>query len=96
MAKRDESCLRRDPLLQVIEPQAALVIDLNDAHRDAGLRCRASPRQQVGVVFREGEEHLVARTEIGSSPRAGNQVDPLGRASSEDDFVGALCYWNRA
>ena len=64
MAERDQPCLRGDQLLQLIDPQAALVIDIDDAHGRARLLRGARPRQQVGVVFRNREDDLVTRAEI--------------------------------
>jgi hypothetical protein len=72
MAERDEPCLRRCELLQLIEPQPAVIVDVDDPHRGSRLLCSARPRQQVGVVFCNREDDLVARAEVRRTPCAGN------------------------
>ena len=67
--------LRGDHLLQLVDPQAAVVVHVDDADGRARLPRGARPRQQVGVVLRDGEDDLVTGAEIRRSPRAGDQID---------------------
>ena len=45
------------------------------------------PGHDVGVVLHLGEQHGVARPQVGPAPGVGHQVERLGRVLGEDDLV---------
>jgi len=49
--------------------------------------CQHLPGNDVAVVLKHGEQDAVARADIGLTPSVGDQIDRLGRAAHEDDFV---------
>jgi hypothetical protein len=64
----------------------ALVVDINDANGGARLCRRTRPWQEIGVVLRNRENHLVAAPEVRGTPGAGDEIESLGRTSREDHF----------
>ena len=46
------------------------------------------PRHKIAVMLHHGEEHLVARLEIGIAPGAGYKIDRLAGISGENDLAG--------
>jgi hypothetical protein len=58
---------------------------------DAELVAQHLPRDDVGVVLHVGEHDDIAFAEVGAAPRAGDQVQRLGRVLGEDHLVGGGC-----
>ena len=46
------------------------------------------PWHDVGVMFHDGQDHLIARLKPGGGPAVGHQIDRLGRAGAEHDVIG--------
>ena len=54
----------------------------------AGFAADLLPRNQVGVVFHDGDDDLVARLEDCGRKALGDQVERLARVAGKDDLVG--------
>ena len=90
MGEGVELDLGREQPVELGEVELAVV----PGHRDvAELRARARgdelPGHEVAVVLHLRQEDDVARLEIGTAPARGHQVDRLGRAAGENDFLGS-------
>ena len=88
MAERDQPRPHREHLLEFIEPEPSFVVDVKNANGRARAVRRARPGHEVGVVFGDGQDDLVARAQVGSAPGARDQVDAFGRPAHEHDLAG--------
>jgi len=78
---------------ELVEPaeikQTAVTVDREESELRAGALGQELPRHDVAVVLHLGEQDFVAALDELGAPRRGDEVDPLGGAAGEDDFVGA-------
>ena len=56
----------------------ALVIDIDEAERRASASRNLLPRQQIGIVFTDGQENLVPSVDVLNRPCRCYEVDGLG------------------
>jgi hypothetical protein len=78
---RDELRPLREQLVEVVEVEAALVVDAHVLEPRAG----ELPRHDVRVVLHLGEHHEVALGDV----RARDEVDRAGRVRREDRAAGS-------
>ena len=88
MGDRDDLGARRKHLFEAVEEEIARLVGRYGTDDRAGSLGNHLPRDDIGVVFERGDQDLVARLEVGAAPTAGDEVDPLGHAAHEDDFLG--------
>ena len=69
MAERDELRALRQHRREALRRESPFIVDIRDTDYRAGMLGGAPPRQQVGVVLGDRDDDLVARLEIGASPR---------------------------
>ena len=78
---------------KLVEPaeikQAGVTVDREKDELCAGALSQELPRHDVAVVLYLGEQDFVAALDELGAPRCGDEVDALGGAAGEDDFVGA-------
>jgi hypothetical protein len=79
---------RSQQLCVFFENQLAAIIDRDDADDRASLFSQQLPRDDVGVMFQLGQDDLIARADVFAAVTLRNQVDTLGRAADENDFLG--------
>ena len=79
----------RQQFAEPVEQQLTGVIDRDNLERRAHLLAQHLPRHDVGVVFHFRNENLVALPDVGPAPGLGHQIDGLGRAAHEHDFLRA-------
>ena len=74
---------------QIVEDQTPVTVDRDVTQVETtDLLGQDHPRHDVGVVLHLGQEHGVARLQVGPAPRVGHQVQRLGRVLGEDDLAG--------
>ena len=80
----------RQQFIQLAQIQQALVAGDRQINQ---LRARAFrqqlPRHDVAVMLHFREQNLVAGLDVFAAPRLRHQIDALGRAARENDFVVA-------
>ena len=90
MDHREELHLGREQRLELVQVEQAFVAGDGDvAELRAGALGEHLPRHDVAVVLHLGEEDDIAGLHEGVAPGVGDQVDALGGAAREDDFLGA-------
>ena len=72
--------------LVLVHQQLALVREGNDPQADADFLTQNLPGHNVGVVLHAGDDDLISGLEELAAVAAGDQVQPLGRASHVDDL----------
>ena len=88
MGERHHAGARREQPRELVEPEPALVVELQVAQAGSGAGGGELPRHQVGVVLLGREHDLVALAEEGVAPGARHQVDRLGGAARPDHLGG--------
>ena len=78
---------RREQLREFIENQLAGIIHRHHAKNCLLLFAQELPGNDVRVMLDGGDQHLVAAAEVRAPPGAGHQIDALGGAAREDDFL---------
>jgi hypothetical protein len=74
-------------VIERIQVEQPLIRHRHIAQGEAELVAQDLPGHDVGVVLHLGDEHLVARAQIGATPGVGHQVDALRRAAGEDHLA---------
>ena len=87
MGHGHETGARSEEALVLVEEQFAAVVHRDDADDDAAPVAQQLPGDDVAVVFHDGEDDLVAFLHAGFAEGCGQEVDALGGAAREDDFV---------
>ncbi len=87
MTDGDEARARRDEPLQLRENQVAVLVGGDGPQRGAPLLADALPGHDVGMMVQFRHDDFVARREILPSVGLCHQVDALGGAAHEDDFL---------
>src|SRR5208283_6124823 len=72
---------------ELVEGYLAAIVKRSDLQDDALLPAQNLPGHDIGVVLKAGDQHLVAFLQESLAETGGHQVDRLGRAAREDDFV---------
>ena len=83
----DQSRPRVQRFLERIERHLARIIDRHHAQLRPGLLAHHLPRHDVGVMLQPRDHDLVPGGESAPTVRLGDEVDGLGRAPHEDDFL---------
>ena len=77
--------------IQLIQRERAVFIHGHETQLRAGSLRDQLPRHEIAVVFHFGEENHISSAKKFSAPGLRDQIDALGRAAREDDFIGASC-----
>ena len=83
----DELRARREHALEHVEVDVARLVEGDDREARALLLAEHLPGHDVRVVLEAGDEDLVARADVRAAVGLGHEVDGLGGAAQEDDFV---------
>jgi len=85
---RDRDHLRawRERRLEGVEIEAAVVAHVDELQHRALPLAQEVPRHDVGMMFENGDDDLVARADYRRGEGRGDEVDGLGRALGEDDL----------
>jgi len=87
MADGDDLGAVAQQLVVCVQANLALVVDRNHAQLGALGLGQLLPGHDVCVVLQVADDDLVACAHVLAAPGFGHQVDGLGRAAHEDDFV---------
>ena len=85
---RDELGPRAEQFLIFLEQDLAAVVDRSDAELRAFLGGELLPGHDVGVVLETADDDFVIGADVLPTPALRDQIDRLGRAADEHDFVG--------
>ena len=77
--------------VEIGQIEVAVVSDGEPAQLDAPLGGKHVPGDDVGMVLQLGDDHRVARSQIGMAPGSGHQVDRLSSVLGEDHLGGPGC-----
>ena len=77
--------------VEIGQIEVAVISDGEPAQLDALLGGQHVPGDDVGVVLQLGDDHRVARSQIGMAPGSGHQVDRLSSVLGEDHLGGPGC-----
>ena len=72
-----------------VEVQLALVVEADDRELGAAAQRELLPGHEVRVVLHLGDDHAVARPDVGVAPRVGHEVERLGDVAGEDRLLDA-------
>ena len=82
----DEAGVLREEVAVEVEIQLSVLIDFHHFDADALALLEQLPGHDVGVVLHDGEDNLIAVAET-LAVGGDHEVDGLGRAAGEDDFL---------
>ncbi len=88
MRDRDDLRLRPEQLRVFVDQNLSVIVHRNDAQPGAAFRGNLLPGHDVRVMLQPADDDLVTGREMRTPPALRHQVDGLGRAAHEDDFVG--------
>ena len=66
------------------------LIYINVVQHGAGFFCHPLPGDQVGMMFRNGNEDVVSLVKMGFAIGTGHQVQGFGGVSGVNNFAGAF------
>src|SRR5437764_6435731 len=89
MREREQLHFRREQLIELFEPERAVVAHRNEAKTRADPFCQDLPWHQIAVVLHLGEQNYVARPHKLSAPCLRNEVDTLRSPAGEYDLIRA-------
>src|SRR6202023_3947929 len=87
MGQGDDLGLRCQCLLERIEQEISFVVDVHPFQDGAPALAQKMPRHDVGVVFHDRKDDLVAFLDEGLAESGSDQIDCLGRRFREDDLA---------
>ncbi len=76
---------------ELLEKHFSIVVDRRDTNHGTHLFRQQLPWNNVGMVLKLREDDLVALTDIFSPVTLCHEINCLGRASQEDNFLRVRC-----
>ena len=86
MDHADEFCTLKS-VMECVHIECEMLGDGHVAKFHTSLLCEHLPGNNIGMVLHLGQDDGVALGQVRTTPSMGDEVDGLGRAAGDDDFV---------
>src|SRR5580698_1764370 len=83
----DEACLRSEQLFVFVEKHLTAVINRSDAQPRTLLGAKHLPRNDIGVMFKPGDNNFVVLLNVSAAPTLCHQIDAFCCPANEDDLA---------
>src|SRR5262245_32765170 len=86
MTERHELSALRQLAVEIVQRDAALVVDFDESNASASRFGGEPPWQEIRGVLRYRQQDLITTSQLRVSPRCRNQIDAFGGTPSPHDF----------